>query len=113
MIGLPGGIQSPLFEVLQAANVNGMRLLPGDGNTFSADGRPAEDDVINTVWVLDSDKLAFNRAEQYHQFHNGIGERGKEWYRYWVWWLWWWLWVMAWVFICWAWGWTGSVCVCE
>ncbi len=26
------------------------------------------------MWILDSDQLGFNRAEQYHQFHNGLGE---------------------------------------
>ena len=25
------------------------------------------------MWVVDSNRLAFNRAEQYHQFHDGIG----------------------------------------
>ena len=25
------------------------------------------------MWVLDSNQLGFNRAEQYHQFHNGLG----------------------------------------
>ena len=37
-------------------------------------GKAAEGDVFNTVWVVDSNTLPFNRAEQYHQFHNGIGE---------------------------------------
>ena len=48
VIGLPGGVDSPLFPVLQAANVNGMRLLPGSGNAWEA-GRPTEDDEFNTV----------------------------------------------------------------
>lgn len=74
VIGLPGGVNSPLFATLQEANVNGMRLLPGSGNEFDASGRASEGDEFNTVWVVDSTQLGFNRAEKYHQFHNGIGE---------------------------------------
>ena len=37
-------------------------------------GSPLEGDEFNTVWILDSNQLGFNRAEQYHQFHNGLGE---------------------------------------
>jgi hypothetical protein len=32
---------------------------------------------FNTVWVLDSNKLGFNPAEVYHQYHNGIGEGSR------------------------------------
>ena len=28
---------------------------------------------IDAVWVVDSTVLPFNRAEVYHQFHNGLG----------------------------------------
>eukprot|EP00798_Chlamydomonas_sp_ICE-L_P015637 gene15637-21746_t len=73
VVGIPGGMNSPLFQVLKDANVNGMNLLEGSGNTF-ANGRPTEDDVFNTVWVVDSNALPFYRAEKYHQFHNGVGE---------------------------------------
>lgn len=34
VIGLPGGVDSPFFPILQEANVNGMRLLPGNGNEY-------------------------------------------------------------------------------
>ncbi|KAI7837662.1 hypothetical protein COHA_008524 [Chlorella ohadii] len=74
VVGLPGGVDSPLFPLLQEANVNGMKLLPGNGNTYDASGAPAEGDEFNTVWILDSNQLGFNRAEQYHQFHNGLGK---------------------------------------
>lgn len=37
-------------------------------------GRAREDDAINRVYVMDTDKFAFNQAEVYHQFHNGIGK---------------------------------------
>lgn len=65
VVGLPGGVRSPLFRVLQEANVQGMQLLEGSGN---------EGDKFNTVWVVDSNALPFNRAEDYHQFHNGLGK---------------------------------------
>lgn len=72
VIGLPGGVKSPLFTVLQQANVNGMELREGKGNTFM-NGKPTEDDLLNVVWVVDSNERPFYRAERYHQFHNGIG----------------------------------------
>jgi hypothetical protein len=49
-----------------------MQLREGDGNS-SPDGA-VEGDRFNTVWVLDSGRLPFHRAEAYHQFHNGIGK---------------------------------------
>lgn len=72
VIGLPGGISSPLFKILQDRNVNGMELREGDGNS-PKEGDAKENDRFNTVWVLDADKLPFYRAEDYHQFHDGIG----------------------------------------
>jgi hypothetical protein len=36
VIGLPGGVDSPLFKILQEENVYGMQLLPGSGNSFDA-----------------------------------------------------------------------------
>jgi peptide methionine sulfoxide reductase MsrA len=74
VVGLPGGVQSPLFPLLQEANVHGMRLLQGSGNEWTADGKPTEGDELNTVWVVDSDALPFYRAEKYHQYHNGLGK---------------------------------------
>jgi peptide methionine sulfoxide reductase MsrA len=72
VIGLPGGVNSPLFKILQEHNKDGMQLREGDGNS-SPDGA-VEGDRFNTVWVLDSGRLPFHRAEAYHQFHNGIGK---------------------------------------
>lgn len=60
-IGLPGGTSSPLYPLVVAANTNNMRLVPGNGN---------ENDVINTVYIMDSNKFPFYPAEQYHQFHS-------------------------------------------
>lgn len=49
-----------------------MELRPSSGNEI-VDGRFLEDDVLNVIWVVDSNSLPFYRAEQYHQFHNGLG----------------------------------------
>jgi peptide methionine sulfoxide reductase MsrA len=73
VVGLPGGINSPLFSVLKEANVNNMVLVEGKGNEYTKSG-PTEDDVLNTVWVVDSEQLPFYQAEVYHQFHNGLGK---------------------------------------
>lgn len=70
VIGLPGGVDSPLFKVLQKCNVNGMNLVAGEGNK---PGHLVEGDKVNTVYILDSNLVGFHQAEQYHQFHNGIG----------------------------------------
>jgi hypothetical protein len=35
VVGLPGGIDSPLYKVLQEENVNGMKLLKGLGNRWA------------------------------------------------------------------------------
>ena len=34
MVGLPGGVSSPYFKLLQEANVNGMELREGKGNVY-------------------------------------------------------------------------------
>ena len=61
------------YGVLQERNKNGMELIPSDGNDFDK-GTAKDKDQINVVYIVDSDKLPFYRAEQYHQFHNGIGK---------------------------------------
>lgn len=48
-------------------------LMPPAAFPPPCSGAPTEGDEFNTVWVLDSNQLGFNRAEQYHQFHNGLG----------------------------------------
>ncbi|GFR42666.1 hypothetical protein Agub_g3477 [Astrephomene gubernaculifera] len=73
VIGIPGGVRSPLFHVIQEENKYGMVLREGRGNDMER-GRPTEDDVLNSVWVVDSDQLPFHRAERYHQFHHGLGK---------------------------------------
>ena len=49
-------------------------VLPAFTPCCLRSGAPAEGDEFNTVWILDSNQLGFNRAEQYHQFHNGLGK---------------------------------------
>ncbi|KAI8473868.1 MAG: hypothetical protein J3K34DRAFT_409441 [Monoraphidium minutum] len=76
VVGLPGGVSSPLFKVLQDANVNRMELREGSGNAYEGGGigaRPTEGDELGVVWVVDSGSLPFYRAERYHQFHPGLG----------------------------------------
>lgn len=65
------GESSPVTTHVQERNVNGMKLVQGSGNEF-LDGKPLEDDKINTVYILDSNDLPFHRAELYHQFHDGM-----------------------------------------
>ncbi|KAG2491069.1 hypothetical protein HYH03_010514 [Edaphochlamys debaryana] len=79
VIGLPGGVRSPLFPIIQEANVNGMELREGKGNVVRG-GRDTENDELNVVWVVDSEALPFYRAERYHQFHHGLGKRFPETY---------------------------------
>lgn len=74
-IGIPGGIHSELFTVLQEENVNNMNLKEGSGNEYTGMGKAMEDDELNTVWIIDSDKFPFYQAEMYHQFHNGLGKK--------------------------------------
>jgi len=84
VVGLPGGVKSPLFKVLQEANVNNMDLREGTGNTMKNWGplaKASEDDLLNVVWVYDSNALPFYQAEQYHQMHNGIGKAFPKDYR--------------------------------
>lgn len=67
IIALPGGYDSPLLEQIRAANVHNMTLLPGNASNAT--------DTFGTssVWVLDSDELAFHQAELCLQFHDPQG----------------------------------------
>ena len=75
VIGIPGGVSSDLFKILQDENVNHMVLREGSGNEYGSFGRAKEGDELNTVWVIDSTKFPFYQAELYHQFHNGLGKK--------------------------------------
>ncbi|GLI65936.1 hypothetical protein VaNZ11_009596 [Volvox africanus] len=73
VIGIPGGVNSPFMRIIQEENKYGMELREGRGNAMSWRG-PTEDDILNTVWVVNSVQLPFYRAERFHQFHNGLGK---------------------------------------
>merc|ERR1711959_59291 len=65
LVGLPGGVNSPLFEQLTMAAENLVSLSAGEGN----DG-----DTLHraNVWVYDTVDFPFHQAEPYHQFHDGF-----------------------------------------
>jgi len=67
-IGLPGGMDSPLFKQIEAANEGRLQLLRGMGN---------DEDTVGTkkVWVYDSDKFPFYQGEIYHQFHDDMADK--------------------------------------
>lgn len=87
VIGIPGGLKSDLMEILREENIHNMTLVAGEGNKYEsgggggmlarmvgAEGVARENDEINKVYIMDSAQFPFYRAEQYHQFHNGIGK---------------------------------------
>ena len=79
VVGIPGGIDNEkLMKQMKSANVNDMKLVRGEGNEFDARGKPTENDQINVVWIVDSEKLPFYPAEMYHQFHDGLGYKFPE-----------------------------------
>ena len=63
VVGIPGGVDGPLYPTLSTANTHGMELKAG----FGSDG-----DDFNTVWVLDSHVYPFHQAEAYHQMHSNF-----------------------------------------
>eukprot|EP00446_Apocalathium_sp_SHHI-4_P006785 CAMPEP_0177163004 /NCGR_PEP_ID=MMETSP0367-20130122/6182_1 /TAXON_ID=447022 ORGANISM="Scrippsiella hangoei-like, Strain SHHI-4" /NCGR_SAMPLE_ID=MMETSP0367 /ASSEMBLY_ACC=CAM_ASM_000362 /LENGTH=229 /DNA_ID=CAMNT_0018608803 /DNA_START=63 /DNA_END=749 /DNA_ORIENTATION=- len=66
VIGLPGGIRSPLMK----------ELLVKAGHTTLAEGRGSDGDTLgtNTVFVYDTANFKAHVAEAYHQFHNDMVE---------------------------------------
>jgi len=64
VIGLPGGMNSPLLEQLQAG-AGAAKLVSGQGN---------EDDTLGTgnVLVYDTKYFPAHTAEKFHQFHNDM-----------------------------------------
>ena len=85
VVGLPGGVRSPLFKILEEERERSplgpaITLVEGRGNDFR-DGRPTEDDEIGKVFVYDSVSLPFFAAERWHQFHNGLGKSFDKTYR--------------------------------
>lgn len=63
VIGLPGGVNGSLYDLVVAANIYSMPLLPGRGGPNS----DLEDEF--TVYIYDSLVFPFHVAERYHQFH--------------------------------------------
>lgn len=70
-IGIPGGMDGPLFKAVEASNAGRFDLLRGQGN---------DADTVGTkkVWVYDSNQFPFHQAEIYHQFHDDMLERYSE-----------------------------------
>jgi len=70
-IGLPGGMDGPLFKQVEAANAGRMQLLRGQGN---------DSDTVGTqkVWIYDTNKFPFHQGEVYHQFHDDMLDRYSE-----------------------------------
>ena len=64
MIGIPGGMESPLYKEVKAANKYNMPLKSGTGGPPGSD---TEGEYV--VYIYDSNKFPFFRAETYHQFH--------------------------------------------
>ena len=63
LLGLPGGASSPAFKAIEdAAKEKGIKLVAGKGGDADTLGK-------NMVWVMDTEKFPFYRAEIYHQFH--------------------------------------------
>jgi len=66
VVGLKGGVKSPLADVLVEAS-----QATGDQLDF-AKGRGSDDDIARLVWIMDTDEFPPYKAEQYHQFHDGF-----------------------------------------
>jgi peptide methionine sulfoxide reductase MsrA len=74
-IGLPGGKQSPLFEIIKSKRFNASR-----GDEFSLEvGLGGDRDTLGEalVWVYDSNVYPFHQAEVYHQFHDDFMPGGR------------------------------------
>lgn len=64
-VGIPGGMDGPLFKSIEAANSGRMELVRGQGN---------DADTVGTkkIWIYDSNKYPFHQGEVYHQFHDDM-----------------------------------------
>ena len=63
LVGLPGGLNSPLYPALKAAaDKKQIKLEEGAGSD-------ADTLFKGKIWVMDSNKFPFKQAELYHQFH--------------------------------------------
>lgn len=66
LVGIPGGVNSPLCKQLVDVSVNN-----GDKLDF-AKGKGDDGDARGLAFVMDTAKFPFYVAEQYHQFHDGF-----------------------------------------
>lgn len=62
-IGIPGGINGHLYDLIKEANVHNMQLIAGKGGPDD----DTKDEYV--VYIMDSSKYHFFQAESYHQFH--------------------------------------------
>mmetsp|Transcript_41229 Transcript_41229/g.76690 ORF Transcript_41229/g.76690 Transcript_41229/m.76690 type:complete len:298 (-) Transcript_41229:181-1074(-) len=72
-IGIPGGMDGPLFKEVDVANAGRLELVRGQGN---------DADTVGTkkVWIYDSNEFPFHQGEIYHQFHDDMLERYSQGY---------------------------------
>jgi len=66
LVGIPGGKNSPLAELLVKASV-----ATGDKLDFAV-GRGDDRDVAKVSFIMDTSEYPSFVAEQYHQFHDGF-----------------------------------------
>merc|ERR1719331_3090116 len=71
VVGIPGGVHGPLFQVLSKKNVPRGPYKMTMNLKEDAKGNMTQDET-NTVWVMDSTAFPFYQAEQYHQFHSNF-----------------------------------------
>jgi len=68
VLGLPGGVESPLFAQVKearSASLERLKLVAGRGSD--------PDTLLGSkVYIYDSDKYSFFQAEIYHQFHDDM-----------------------------------------
>lgn len=65
LIGLPGGMDSPLMEAIESAKPKDLILVSGKGNDGDTLGS-------KKIWVYDTAAYPFHQAEVYHQYHDGF-----------------------------------------
>lgn len=71
-IGIPGGVKGSLYKIITQENSkldHPMTLKAGVGK---------DEDVFNTVYIMDSNKFKFYVGEAYHQFHSNFFGPGYE-----------------------------------
>lgn len=66
-IGLPGGVSSPLMQVIEGAMQNHTTV-----KFELKEGKGDDPDTLRQalIWIYDSNRFPFQQAELYHQFHD-------------------------------------------